>query len=84
MSISDNQGLKQASFRAISGESHEWNGDFMAAAIADGIAVGEYNGMLIQWLQLRLSSTETSLDNLKQEFAESLGAYNWQSIGAIP
>jgi len=79
----DNQGQKQASFRAISGKALDFNGDFIAAAEAEGITGGTYNEIMIKWLQFRLSSSETNLPALQQAFADSLGVYNWNSITTI-
>ncbi|MEE9510293.1 MAG: LamG-like jellyroll fold domain-containing protein [Candidatus Bathyarchaeia archaeon] len=78
-----NQGDRQAFFRAISGTSTDYNGDFLAAAATEGFT-GEFNGVFIQWLQDRTGSSATNLDGLKQEFAELAGAHNWESTGGVP
>jgi hypothetical protein len=43
-----------------------------------------YNGRLVAWLQLRLSSTDPNLAGLMQAFAEANGAQNWSSLGSFP
>ena len=78
-----NQGDRQAFFRAISGTTTEYNGDFLAAAAVDGFT-GEFNGVFIEWLQDRTGSSATNLDGLKQEFAVLAGAHNWESVGGVP
>lgn len=78
-----NQGDRQDFFRAISGTSTDYNGDFLAAAATEGFT-GEFNGVFIQWLQDRTGSSATNLDGLKQEFAELAGAHNWESTGGVP
>ncbi len=81
--MSINQGLRQAAFRATAGTTGTYNGDFLASAATQGFT-GEFNGVFIQWLQNRTGSSETNIDNLKQEFAELVGAHNWESVGFVP
>ena len=81
--MSTNQGDRQAFFRAISGTTTDYNGDFLAAAAVDGFT-GEFNGVFIEWLQNRTGSSATNLDGLKQEFAKLAGAHNWESTGGVP
>ena len=81
--MSTNQGDRQAFFRAISGTTTDYNGDFLAAAATDGFT-GEFNGVFIEWLQDRTGSSATNLDGLKQEFAVLAGAHNWESVGGVP
>ena len=78
-----NQGDRQAFFRAISGTTTDYNGDFLAAAAVDSFT-GEFNGVFIRWLQDRTGSSATNLDGLKQEFAVLAGAHNWESVGGVP
>jgi hypothetical protein len=42
-----------------------------------------FNGRMIAWLQLRLTSEDTSLPGLMAAFAEQQGATNWSSLGAF-
>lgn len=81
--MSTNQGLRQESFRAIANSLNDYNGDFIAAAAAEGITGDDFNGIFLRWLQARLGSTTTDLPALMQEYADSVGAYNWQSVGLI-
>ncbi len=81
--MSTNQGDRQEFFRAISGTTTDYNGDFLAAAAVDGFT-GEFNGVFIRWLQDRTGSSATNLDGLKQEFAVLAGAHNWESVGGVP
>lgn len=78
-----NQGDRQDFFRAISGTSTDYNGDFLAAAATESFT-GEFNGVFVQWLQDRTGSSATNLDGLKQEFAELAGTHNWESTGGVP
>ena len=81
--MSVNQGSRQAAFRATAGTTGSYNGDFLASAATQGFT-GEFNGVFIQWLQDRTGSSDTNLDNLKQTFAELVGAHNWESVGFVP
>jgi hypothetical protein len=78
-----NQGDRQAFFRAISSTTTDYNGDFLAAAATESFT-GEFNGVFIQWLQNRTGSSKTNINELKQEFADLAGAYNWESTGGVP
>jgi hypothetical protein len=80
------QGLRQASFRAIhGGDGLTYNGDAYAAFEAEAtIPAGTpFNGAFILWLQARLTSSDTNLQGLMQEFAEGEGAHNWSSLGSF-
>jgi hypothetical protein len=86
--MSTQQGLRQASFRAIGGTTGTYDGDAMAAIATEleaaEIAVPpDYNGRLIAWLQLRLSSSDPGLNGLMQAFAEAHDAFNWASLGSF-
>lgn len=81
--MSINQGKRQEFFRAISGTTTDYNGDFLAAAATESFT-GEFNGVFVQWLQDRTGSSATNIDGLKQEFAELAGAHNWESTGGVP
>lgn len=82
-----NQGHRQASARAIHGLSGErtYNGDLRAmfeaeAVVPDGTS---WNGACLIWINFRLGTTETSLPNAQQAFAESLGVSNWSAVGTF-
>lgn len=79
-----NQGELQASIREVTETTNDYNGDWHALFDFYNItATNDFNGRLIEWLQTVLNSSETDLDGLKQEYAESLGFYNWNSINTI-
>jgi hypothetical protein len=84
------QGLRQASFRAIHGESGDrpYNADAMLAMKTEleaaSITVPDtYNGRLLAWLQLRLDSTNPNLSGLMAGFAAANGADNWSALGSF-
>ena len=82
------QERRHASFRAISGTSSTYEGDAMAAMALELEAAelpvpSTFNGRLLAWLQLRLSSSDDNLPNLMAAFAEAEGAHNWASVGTF-
>lgn len=86
-----NQGQKQQSFRTIAGSTEDYNGDFLSAADTESIIdlsnpadSDNFNGALLEFLQNRLSSSSTNINQLKQEYADSQGVYNWDSVTNIP
>jgi len=78
-----NQGDLQASIRTVTGTTYDYNGDWHSLFDFYSIATGEFNGRLILWLQSALNSTNPDLDGLKQEYADSLGVYNWNSVYTV-
>ena len=78
-----NQGELQASIRTITSTTYDYNGDWHALFDNAGVAAGDFNSRLITYLQNTLSSTATDLDQLKQEYADAAGVYNWNSLTAL-
>jgi hypothetical protein len=55
-----------------------------AAAVAElPAAVGTTDELLMQFLQNRLSSAATNINDLKQEFAVAEGVPSWDELGAF-
>jgi len=83
--VQTNQEARHASFRTISGTSTDYNGDSFAAFLAEGATeTGSYNGAFIEWLQIRTTSSDDNLDNLKALFASQLGVGTWDEVGTFP
>lgn len=77
------QGLRQASVRAVTGTTLTYEGDFHALFTAAGIPVGDFNGRFLQWINAKLSASYTSLPEAMQALAASAGAYNFASMGTF-
>ena len=77
------QGLRQASVRAISGSSRDYNGDWAALFDLDGIAAGDWNGRMLKWINAKLSSTYTSLVSAMNDVAKGQGVTNFALIGTF-
>jgi hypothetical protein len=76
-----NQGNQQGAFRALSLTTLDYNGDFIAAMQADlADDSGNINGLMIRWLQQKLSSSNQSLPGLMVEAAIDRGVSRWQEI----
>lgn len=82
--MATNQEGKHASFRAISGTSGDYNSDWLAAAIAQGATSTNLNEAIIEWLQIRIPSSNSNINELLQEYAEALGFDSWDDVNEIP
>ena len=82
--MATNQEGRHESFRAISGTSGNYNSDWLAAINADGITTSNINSAIIEWLQQRIPSTKTNINELQQEYAKSIGFNSWNDINMIP
>ena len=78
-----NQGLRQASVRAATGTTYDYNGDWMALFDLDGVSSGDYNGRLLAWINQRLVADYTDLPAAQMAFAIANGATDWNGLGTI-
>jgi len=81
------QGLRQASARAITGSTTDdtYNDDLMKAfqaeaTIPDGATFDE---ACLIWINEKMTTSYTNINEAMQAFAESRGAANWQSLGTL-
>ena len=79
----NNQGLRQASVRVITGTTYDYNGDWSALFDLEGIAAGDWNGRLLQWINIQMSAAYTDLTQAMQAYAASQGVFNWSSLGSF-
>lgn len=77
------QGLRQASVRAITGSAETYEGDWHKLFDLEGIAAGTFNERLLRWINYQLGESFTELNGAMQAFAASRGAYDWGSLGDI-
>ena len=77
-----NQSDIQAWVREQTGTEFTYEGDWHALFDADDIPEGTFNERLLLWLNTQDSVDADSLPQAMQEWAESLDAYNWDSITA--
>lgn len=77
------QGLRQASVRAVTGKAFDYNGDWHALFDLAGIAAGDFNGRMLAWINRRLSANYTSVNDAMAALATANGATNFSSIGTF-
>lgn len=83
--MSTQQGLRQASFRTIGGTTGTYEQDARAAFDAQVTvpAGSTFNEAFILWLQGRLTSSATNLNDLLAEWAAAEGATTYSAIGSF-
>jgi hypothetical protein len=82
--MSDQQGLRQASVRAVTGTTLDYNGDFFALFILKGITSGDFNGRMLAWLNGRAGATVyDNLPGAMASFAAANGATNFSAVGTF-
>lgn len=77
------QGLRQASVRAVTGSAETYEGDWHRLFDLAGIAEGTFNGRLLAWINLRLSAAYTEVNSAMQALADEFGAFNFSSLGTF-
>lgn len=81
--MATNQEGRHAAFRAISGTSGTYNEDSLATFIAEGASGATYDEYFVSWLQTRLSSSQTNLTDLMNEFGVNEGFRNWNDMNTF-
>lgn len=77
------QGLRQASVRAVTGTAETYEGDWHALFDQAGIPAGHYNERLLQWINLKLSAAYALLDEAMAALAAASGVFNFASLGTF-
>lgn len=77
------QGARQASVRAVTGTTLDYNGDWSALFDLYAIPQGDWNGRMLAWINAALAKSYTNLPDAMQAFAQDQGAYNWSSLGTF-
>lgn len=77
------QGLRQASVRAVSGTTLNYEGDWHAMWDLQGIASGTFNERMLLYINEKLGVTYTNLPNAMQALAVDQGAANFSSMGTF-
>ncbi len=81
--MTDQQGLRQASVRAVTGTNLGYNGDFMSLFAQAGITSGDFNGQMLAWINLLLGTTYDNLPGAMAAFAIANNATNFASVGTF-
>lgn len=77
------QGLRQASVRAVSGTTLNYEGDWHAMWDLQGIAAGPFNGRMLQYINLKLGTSYTEINGAMYALAAANGASNFSSLGTF-
>ncbi len=88
------QGLRQASVRAVTGSAESYEGDWHRLFTLAGIAAGvtdaggvyrplSFNERLLLWINLKLTVAYTEINGAMQALAEYGGAFNFSSLGTF-
>lgn len=77
------QGLRQASVRAVTNTALDYNGDFHALFDAASIPAGDFNGRFLAWINNKLTQSYTNLPEALQALAIANGAINFSSMGTF-
>ena len=78
-----NQGLKQASIRAVTSTTNTYEGDWQELFDDHSIAAGTFNERLLLWINYKLTAAHTNLPEAQQALAVDNGFYNWDSMGTF-
>lgn len=81
--MATNQGLRQASVRAVTGTALDYNGDWHALFDQAGIHPGEFNGRLLAWINGYLGTSYPDLPGAMQGFAKNRGYLTWDAMGTF-
>ena len=74
MANTSNQGLRQATVEGLTGTALSYEGDWHALFDQAGInAAGGFNGRLLAWINLQLSTSYTEINGAMYAFAQAKG-----------
>lgn len=88
------QGLRQASVRAVTGSAETYEGDWHRLFTLAGIPAGNadslgvyrpatFNERMLAWINLKLSAAHTEINGAMQALATYGGAFNFSSLGTF-
>ena len=82
--MTTNQEGKHASFRVIGSGTGDYNGDAIAAMVAEAATGSSFNEIMVSWLQIRISDTDiTNLNDLQAAFAAQEGFVRWSDVNTF-
>lgn len=79
------QGLRQASIRAVTGSTtnETYDGDWNKLFDRAGIAAGTTDERMLRWINAKLTKSFTNLPEAQQALATANGAWNFSSMGTF-
>lgn len=78
-----NQSARQASVRDATGTAWTYEGDWHALFDAAGIAVGDFNGRMLAWINGQLGSSYADVNGAMNAYAVAKGSASWNELGAF-
>lgn len=75
--------LRQASIRAVTGTSLDYNGDWMALFDLAAIPKGNFDERMLAWINVKLGATYTNVNNAMQALATANNTANFSSLGTF-
>ena len=82
--MSTNQELRQISVEAVTGTKWDYNSDWSALFDLAGIPTNlDWNGRLLAWINLKLSSSYTNLPGAMAALAANFSAPSWDELGTF-
>jgi hypothetical protein len=80
--MSNQEGM-HAAVRVRSSTAKSYNSDWLAMMASDAITVGNFNERQLQWLNLKLVASYTTLQSAQQAFAVSQGFNTWGDMNTF-
>ena len=81
--MTTNQEARQISVRSQTSTTLDHLSDWHALFTSAGIAAGDWNSRFIQWLNARLTTAYTNINEAKTALAIDLGFARWNDISTI-
>jgi hypothetical protein len=78
-----NQQKRQQSVRAVTGTAYTYADDWHALFDADLIAEGHYNDRLRAWINVKLSSNYSNVNDAMRAYAVSKSVTRWGELGTF-
>lgn len=77
------QGLRQASVRAVTGTELSYEGDWHALFDLMEVPEGDFNGRLLAYINAQMEETFPEVNGAMAAFAVDQGALTWSQMGTF-
>ena len=81
--MATNQEARQAAIRAVTATTGTHNEDWLALFTARSAPAGEYNERLLSYINTKLSTSYTNINDAMQALAANQSADNFRSMGTF-
>jgi hypothetical protein len=83
MTTGFNQSDRQISVEAVTGTTHDYNGDFLALFDASSIPPGDFNARFLAWINATLGASYADINSAKAALASTTGVQDWDCLGSF-